>query len=158
MGGEGEAGPAAAGRWQGAALPASFVKSARWYHAKLGDSLTLLSRFGPPTFFLTLTCNPHWPEIRAHLKPGVAACEDPILACQIFSAKLKILVRPLEGPGSPLGGRPACRVGVIEFQKWGLPHAHLLLYLEGAREARLMRLWPRRSQEAPGRPTWSCGT
>lgn len=112
--------------WKGVDVPDSFVKSDGWFRAKLADSMTLLARFGKPDFFVTVTTNPMWPEIRRFTKN---ATQDPVLTCQIFEAKLQRLLKHLRSRDSVLG-RPAYTVGVIEFQKRGLPHAHLLLYAE----------------------------
>ena len=39
--------------------------------AKLAmNSLAIVSEFGKPTFFLTLTCNHMWPEVQCRLFPG----------------------------------------------------------------------------------------
>ena len=34
------------------------------------NSLAVVSEFGKPTFFLTLTCNHMWPEVQSRLFPG----------------------------------------------------------------------------------------
>ena len=46
---------------------------------------------------------------------------------------LNLLTRPVKGhrSGKPLFGKVVARVHVIEFQKRGLPHAHILLILDG---------------------------
>ena len=77
--------------------------------------MALLARYGKPDFFVTLTCNPKWPEIAKHT--ASSAVEDPVLTCQVFKAKLDKLVAHLRGKKSCLGGVPQFSVGVIEFQK-----------------------------------------
>mgnify|MGYP001088332089 CR=1 FL=1 len=46
---------------------------------------------------------------------------------------LKLLTKPVKGhrSGKPFFGKVVARVHVIEFQKRGLPHAHILLILDG---------------------------
>ena len=38
-------------------LPASFLGSRRWVSNQIADSLAIAATYGPPTFFLTFTCN-----------------------------------------------------------------------------------------------------
>ena len=38
-------------------LPASFLGSGCWSSNQIADSLTLAAKYGPPTFFITFTCN-----------------------------------------------------------------------------------------------------
>jgi hypothetical protein len=113
-------------RLQGIAPPVTFVKSDAWFKEKLSDAMCILARFGRPDFFVTVTTNPNWPELKKH---STCAAEDPILTTQVFNAKLKKLLDVMKTNRSPLG-KLAYRIGVIEFQKRGLPHAHLLIYAE----------------------------
>ena len=69
------------------------------------------------TQYPRVTTNPAWPEIADHLQPGVKAVEDPVLTCQVFNAKLQRLLQLLRSDKSPLGGKPAYSIGVVEFQK-----------------------------------------
>ena len=45
-------------------LPLSFIGSRRWTSEQVADALEIASKFGPPMFFITMTCNPMWPEIQ----------------------------------------------------------------------------------------------
>jgi hypothetical protein len=51
-------------------LPASFLGSRKWASEQMADSLALACTYGKPSLFITMTCNPKWPEIQARLKPG----------------------------------------------------------------------------------------
>ena len=54
------------------------------------DELAIVRRHGKLTYFLTVTCNPEWPEIRNH--PGMngqRASDRHDLTCREFNAKLK---------------------------------------------------------------------
>jgi hypothetical protein len=44
-------------------LPSSFIGSPRFIQQAYQDSMAICAKFGKPTFFLTFTCNPKWPEI-----------------------------------------------------------------------------------------------
>ncbi|SGZ32290.1 BQ5605_C040g11847 [Microbotryum silenes-dioicae] len=44
-----------------------------------------------PSLFITVTCNPEWPEIKAALGPNDQACSRPELIARAFEAKLNRL-------------------------------------------------------------------
>ena len=48
-------------------LPYSFMGSRKWASEQTADSLALARTYGPPSFFITMTCNPDWPEIKSQL-------------------------------------------------------------------------------------------
>ncbi|XP_057249904.1 uncharacterized protein LOC130591037 [Beta vulgaris subsp. vulgaris] len=75
-----------------------------------------------------MTCNPNWPEIKEHLAPGEQAQHRPDLVARVFRAKL-IALKKLIVEDSVLG-EIAAYTYVVEFQKRGLPHAHLLLIMK----------------------------
>ncbi|KAI3798193.1 hypothetical protein L1987_33462 [Smallanthus sonchifolius] len=89
------------------------------------DAMTLVQDDGKPNLFLTMTCNPQWPEICDNLKPGQTAQDRPELVSRVFRAKLEDLKEQLFK--KHLLGEVKAYVYVIEFQKCGLPHAHFLL-------------------------------
>ncbi|GAA0174746.1 hypothetical protein LIER_28077 [Lithospermum erythrorhizon] len=43
------------------------------------DSMALVQEFRRPDIFLTITCNPNWPEIKERLQPGEEAQNRPNL-------------------------------------------------------------------------------
>ena len=91
------------------------------------DAMALVQRYGKPDIFLTMTCNPDWQEIRDELLPGQTAQDRPDLVARVFRAKLEDLKKHvIKGK---LFGDVAAHVYVIEFQKRGLPHAHMLIIL-----------------------------
>ena len=62
-------------------LPASFLGSRRWVSNQIADSLAIAAAYGPPTFFLTFTCNSDWPEIQSQLLPGQNFTDIPVVVC-----------------------------------------------------------------------------
>ncbi|KAH1203302.1 ATP-dependent DNA helicase PIF4 [Glycine max] len=50
-------------------LPSTFVGSPRYMDQLYFDGMTICSHMGFPNLFITLTCNPNWPEIRRVLAP-----------------------------------------------------------------------------------------
>ena len=64
---------------------ASFMGSPRRQRRLIADGLTIVTRHGKSTYFLTATCNPNWPEIRNH--PGMdgqGASDRPDVTCRVF--------------------------------------------------------------------------
>ena len=89
--------------------------------------MTYAKKYGVPDLFITMTCNPNWPEIQNNLLPGQKAKECPDLVAQVFHLKLKKMVDMIKS-GMLFGKSPA-RLHSIEWQKCGLPHAHILVWL-----------------------------
>lgn len=91
------------------------------------DSMAIVRRFGKPDLFLTFTCNPQWPEIQAALLPGQTAAERFDIAARVFRMKLDATLEAISKRW--VLGRPVARIHVVEYQKRGLPHAHILVFL-----------------------------
>ena len=106
-------------------LPATFGGSPRSLHQAYLDSMCIVARFGKPDFFITMTANPNWPEVLANLRPGESAADRPDLVARVFQAKLRQLLKLLTR--DHFLGRAVGWTFVVEFQKRGLPHAHILL-------------------------------
>ena len=108
-------------------LPSSFVGGPRHMHQNYQDALSIVRRFGKPDLFITITRNPAWPEIQRELQHGQKASDRPDLCARVFNMKLnRILEEITKGY---VFGRVVGYVYTIEFQKRGLPHAHMLLIL-----------------------------
>nr|XP_027108912.1 uncharacterized protein LOC113728748 [Coffea arabica] len=58
-------------------LPASFIGGPRDMKRRYMDTMTLVQRYGKPDIFLTMTCNPAWPEIKKHLSDREEAHNRP---------------------------------------------------------------------------------
>ncbi|XP_022041580.1 uncharacterized protein LOC110944175 [Helianthus annuus] len=108
-------------------LPASFIGGPRDMRRRFLDAMTLVQDDGKPDLFLTITCNPQWPEISLNLHPGQTAQDRPDLVSRVFRAKLEDLKEQLFK--KHIFGEVRAHVYVIEFQKRGLPHAHFLLMM-----------------------------
>lgn len=108
-------------------LPSSFIGSARNMLQNYQDAMSIVARFGKPDIFLTFTCNPNWPEITGELQPFEQVQHRSDLITRVFSLKLKSLLDDLLK--KHVLGVVISYVYVIEFQKRGLPHAHILLML-----------------------------
>jgi hypothetical protein len=74
-------------------LPSSFVGSTRWTQENISNGLAIAASLGNPTFFITMTCNPRWPEITSRLRPGQTVADIPEVVVRVFKAKLTLLLR-----------------------------------------------------------------
>ena len=72
-----------------------------------------------------MTCNPNWPEIQNNLLPGQTTQDRPDLVARVFQSRKKQFIHDLIK--GEIFGLPVAHLWVIEFQKRGLPHAHILL-------------------------------
>ncbi|GKA51259.1 putative reverse transcriptase domain-containing protein, partial [Tanacetum coccineum] len=76
------------------------------------DAMAMCKFYGYPDLFITFTCNPKWPEITRFLKKkGLKSDDRPDVTSRVYT---------------------------IEFQKRGLPHCHLCVWLEKADKLRLL--------------------
>jgi hypothetical protein len=103
-------------------LPASFLGSIRWSHERTADALTVARAKGPPTFFITFTCNPKWDEITEQLRPGQLPHDIPEVVARVFKQKQQKFMHILKHGVFPGAGKVDYIVSRIEFQKRGLPH------------------------------------
>ncbi|KAL4564801.1 hypothetical protein LXL04_028872 [Taraxacum kok-saghyz] len=108
-------------------LPASFIGGPRDMRRRFLDAMALVQERGKPDIFLTMTCNPKWPEIQSELLPWQKAEDRPNLVSRVFRAKFEDLKEQLLK--RHILGVVGAYVYVIEFQKRGLPHAHVLLIM-----------------------------
>ncbi|KAK6027977.1 hypothetical protein OSTOST_05986 [Ostertagia ostertagi] len=109
-------------------LPSSYIGSPRSMHQAFQDAMAIVARFGKPTYFLTMTCNPQWKEIQENLFDGQLPSDRPDLTSRVFHAKLMELCSDLFK--KHVLGEVQAYVYVIEFQKRGLPHCHMLLIMK----------------------------
>ncbi|KLO16110.1 hypothetical protein SCHPADRAFT_229625 [Schizopora paradoxa] len=104
-------------------LPSSFMGSRRWASMQTADGLALARKYGRASFFITFTCNPEWPEITSRLRPGQSAADAPVIVARAFKLRLQAFMTVLRAKLGLL----KYMIKVIEFQKRGLPHAHLII-------------------------------
>ncbi|XP_058753371.1 uncharacterized protein LOC131626567 [Vicia villosa] len=109
-------------------LPSSFVGGRTFMDQLYYDGMAICSKVGFPDLFITFTCNPNWPEIQRvlgplHLKPQ----DRPDVISRIFKIKFDQLLSDLTKKG--VLGKVLAYMYTIEFQKRGLPHAHILIFL-----------------------------
>ena len=97
--------------------------SRAWASEKVADALAVCRQYGKPSIFLTMTTNPKWPEIVSRLLPGQTVADIPVDICHAFRNHLAHLLKLLR----QRFGSIVYVISIIEFQKRGLPHAHMLI-------------------------------
>jgi hypothetical protein len=93
------------------------------------DAMCLVREYGKADFFITFTCNPAWPDIQNCLEFNETPSDRPDVVVRVFRIKLQAFLDTLIK--ERLLGKVEAYNAVVEFQKRGLPHVHLLLYLRG---------------------------
>ena len=118
-------------------LPASFIGGPRHMQKLYQDAMAAVRKFGKPDLFVTFTCNPNWPDIKNNLCTNETSNDRPDLCARVFHGKLKRLLYKLStvgifsaAPEQQRGKEPLALIYSIEFQKRGLPHAHILIILQ----------------------------
>lgn len=109
-------------------LPATFTGSPRHMHEYAQDAMAYVRSYGRPDFFITFTCNPTWNEIKELLLPGQVPSDRHDLTARIFKQKLTKLMDLIVK--HHIYGETRCWMYSIEWQKRGLPHAHILIWLK----------------------------
>ncbi|KAI5402012.1 hypothetical protein KIW84_066465 [Lathyrus oleraceus] len=109
-------------------LPSTYVGSRRFMEQLYFDGMAICSHFGFPDLFITFTCNPNWPEIqRLVAKNNLNSQDRPNIIFRVFKIKFDELLCDLTK--KHVLGRVVAYIYTIEFQKRGLPHSHILLFL-----------------------------
>lgn len=109
-------------------LPSTVVGSPRYMQQKYLDAMCIVKKYGKPDLFVTFTCNPTWSDIVNNLEPGQEYMHRPDLVCRVFNIKLKELINMILKQN--YFGMVSSLLYVVEFQKRGLPHAHILIILD----------------------------
>ncbi|XP_074369738.1 uncharacterized protein LOC141711229 [Apium graveolens] len=109
-------------------LPDSFTGSQRYMSQYFRDFLVICRAIGHPSLFFTMTCNSKWPEIQEMLKllPNVDHVDAPDIVSCVFKLKLDQLLDLIKKKN--YFGKCIGVMHVIEFQKHGLPHMHMLIW------------------------------
>lgn len=108
-------------------LPSSFTGGPRYMHERIQDALTYVRHGGCPDLFITFTCNPQWDEIKENLFRGQRSYDRHDIIARVFRLKIKKMMDLFVK--SKIYGDVKYRMYSVEWQKRGLPHIHLLLWL-----------------------------
>ncbi|XP_074349564.1 uncharacterized protein LOC141689212 [Apium graveolens] len=110
-------------------LPATHTGSQRYMNQYFKDFLAICRTIGHPSLFLTMKCNTQWPEIKQMMEYllGVDVANKPDVIAIVFKLKLDQLLDLIKKKN--YFGKCIGVLHVIEFQKHGLPHRHMLIWL-----------------------------
>ncbi|XP_076042080.1 uncharacterized protein LOC143025982 [Oratosquilla oratoria] len=108
-------------------LPSSFTGSSRNMQQCYQDAMAIVCKYGRPYLFITYTCNPKCREVTENLQPHETAQNRPDLLARVFKQHLNELMTDIKD--RHVLGVPIAAIHVIEFQKRGLPHCHMLIML-----------------------------
>lgn len=97
-------------------------------HEYAQDAMTYVRKYGRPDLFITFTCNPNWPEIQELLLPGQKSSDRHDITARVFKQKLNNLIDVIIK--SCIFGEVRCWLYSVEWQKRGLPHAHILIWMK----------------------------
>ena len=117
-------------------LPSTHVGSPRYMAQLYQDAMAIVAELGSPDLFITFTCNPKWTEITKSFRffslnaeggyelHSLEATFHADIVAIVFRLKLKELMELLTKKNvlGPVKGF----MYTVEFQKRGLPHAHIL--------------------------------
>ncbi|XP_076905357.1 uncharacterized protein LOC143561098 [Bidens hawaiensis] len=109
-------------------LPSSFTGGSWYMMQNYLDAMAICRWYGYPDFFITITFNPKWPEVKRFLNSTTINPEDrPDIMCRLFKVKLDAIIKDLKK--DEVLGKVQAVVYTVEFQKRGLPHAHICLFM-----------------------------
>lgn len=111
-------------------LPSSYTGSTRYMLNNYQDAMAICRHYGNPDLFITFTCNVKWLEIVRELdnKPGYKGEDRPDLISRVFKMKLDDMINYIKS--GKVFGEVEAEICTIEFQKRGLPHCHMLVWLK----------------------------
>ena len=109
-------------------LPSTFEGSDRAIKQHYYDGMEMAAKFGNADFFITFTSNPFWPEIQEHLSNEKDYLSRPDICSRVHNLKFQQFWKDLNEKHT-LGVINA-NIFTKEFQKRGLAHEHILLWMD----------------------------
>ncbi|XP_074336540.1 uncharacterized protein LOC141673679 [Apium graveolens] len=111
----------------------------RYMQQNFQDALAVCRHVGHPNIFLTMTTNPLWDEIQRMMEflPGCHYSNSPDIISRVFCLKLDQLTHDIKKKS--YFGKCIGIMYVVEFQKRGLPHVHMLIWLDAASKVYLKK-------------------
>ncbi len=115
-------------------LPDSVHGSPHHMAALAKNALVLVSEYGCPRAFTTLTCNPQWPVILSQLINGQSAYDCPDVTVPVVKSRLDQIKTNIRHGKYFQSCDVVYTFHMIEYQYRGLPHAHMILCLDNAHD------------------------
>ena len=112
-------------------LTDSYAGTEKWHNKLYQKTMCIVREFGKPSIFITITCNPSWPEIKKlqalDPKNALASKHRPDIVSRVFAAKIKKIEKEIYQDG--IFGKICGYMENTEWQKRGWPHKHCLNWL-----------------------------
>ncbi|KAM3273958.1 hypothetical protein ACQJBY_043247 [Aegilops geniculata] len=109
-------------------MPSSFAGGLRCMTEDFHDAVAVSQVHGSPDIFTTFACDPEWPEIIETLEHGQKAVDGADITIQIHQMKLLDYLHTIRI--GQVFGTVLAVVHTVQFQKTGVPHAHILVWQE----------------------------
>ena len=78
-------------------LPSTFTGGPRYMKQNYMDAMALCRWYGCPDLFITVTCNPNWPEINRFMREhNLPSSDRPDVLTRVFKMKLDQLMKDLK--------------------------------------------------------------
>ena len=121
-------------------LPASITGSPRHLKKLASNAFSIVRSRGRPFMFVTLTFNKEWAEVKSAMAEHESVYDRPDITCRVFKHKLESMLERLRN-GAFWGphtwdytrkkykyelGKNGYVIHVIEYQKRGLSHTHVI--------------------------------
>ena len=91
------------------------------------DAMAIVAKYGKPDLFVIYTCNPKVQDILENLRDNEYPEHHPDLVSRVYRLHFAELLCDIKD--RHILGVPMAHIHVIEFQKRGLPHCHMLIIL-----------------------------
>ena len=111
-------------------LPVTMIGTPAWYNRKYEHAMQMFHQKGRPTFMLTSTVNPNWPEIKRHRESWQTQPNRPDDTNRVYFRKLKKMRKLIEKKA--VFGEVQVMLESLEYQKRGPPHSHKLISILNA--------------------------
>ena len=93
------------------------------------DGMAICSHVGFPNLFITLTCNPNWPEIHRLLNPlNLKAADRPDIISRVFKLKYEQMLMDL-AKNHMLGKVIACKLILSLVNLYYVPDTYFALLI-----------------------------
>ena len=97
-------------------MPSTYKGCPRNLQQLYQDAMAIIRHYGKPDLFVTVTCNPKWPEILNELK-NVENSDKLTIIARVFKLKLNSIMNDIFN--NQIFGKIEAQMFVIEFQKRG---------------------------------------
>ncbi|KAG3121785.1 hypothetical protein C6341_g27244 [Phytophthora cactorum] len=118
-------------------FPSSHSGGPRSMFKSYQDSMTIVRVYRRSDAFITMTCSPTWEEKMEKIPGGQTAQDRPDIVARVWQLKFGAELKDLD---EGVLGHVHARIYEVEFQKRGLPHAHILVILAEEDEPRTRQI------------------